>query len=108
MQYLLYFIYPKIFDFLKNLFFSSKEGFPITEPNYYAHITEQELKHILRSDTAVQIPLFDSRLKILRETGKILLEVNIFNFRKSIKVKCIFNFNSLLVLKLDYHLTSTC
>ncbi len=51
------------------------EGFPITEANYYAHINETELKHIFRSDSSVQIPLLDSRLKILQETGKILLEV---------------------------------
>jgi len=50
------------------------EGFPITESHYYAHITEQELKHILRSDSSVQIPLLETRLKILHETGKILNE----------------------------------
>lgn len=50
------------------------EGYPITEAQYYAHITEQELRHILRSDSSVQIPLFESRLKILQETGKILID----------------------------------
>ncbi|RMZ99122.1 hypothetical protein BpHYR1_027735, partial [Brachionus plicatilis] len=50
------------------------EGFPITEPFFYAHITEQELAHIFRSDSSVQIPLFEQRLKILHETGRILIE----------------------------------
>lgn len=52
-----------------------KEGFPITEPHFYAHINEQELRHIFRSDSSVQIPLFELRLKILQETGRILNEV---------------------------------
>jgi hypothetical protein len=52
------------------------EGFPITEAQYYAHITEKELRHIFRSDSSVQIPLLDSRLTILQDTGKILIEVH--------------------------------
>lgn len=62
------------------------EGFPITESNYYAHITEQELKHILRSDSSVQIPLLDLRLKILQETGKILNEEFQGSFLNCIKM----------------------
>ena len=53
-----------------------KEGIPITESNYFAHITENELRHILRSDSSVQIPLFEQRLSILQETGKVLIEVS--------------------------------
>lgn len=62
------------------------EGFPITESHYYAHITEQELKHILRSDSSVQIPLLDTRLKILHETGKILNEEFQGSFLNCIKL----------------------
>lgn len=62
------------------------EGFPITESHYYAHITESELKHILRSDSSVQIPLLDLRLKILQETGKILNEEFQGNFFNCIKM----------------------
>lgn len=60
-------------------FVRKKEGIPITEANYYAHITENELRNILRSDTSVEIPMFEARLKVLRESGKILLEV-LFDF----------------------------
>lgn len=63
-----------------------KEGFPITEAHYFAHISEQELRHILRSDSSVQVPLFDMRLKILQETGKILLEEFQGSFLNCIKL----------------------
>ena len=52
-----------------------KEGYPIVEPNYYAHINESELRHIFRSDSKIEIPLVEQRVKILQETGKILLDV---------------------------------
>lgn len=61
------------FILFKSIF--QKEGYPITEAHYFAHISEQELKHIFRSDTSVQIPLFEHRLRVLQETGKILIEV---------------------------------
>ena len=63
-----------------------KEGFPITEAHYYANINEQELRHILRSDSNVQIPLLEQRLKVLQETGKILLEEFQGSFLNCIKM----------------------
>lgn len=63
-----------------------KEGFPITEPHYYAQITEQELRHILRSDSSVQIQLLEQRCKILQETGKVLLEEFQGSFLNCIKM----------------------
>lgn len=62
------------------------EGFPITEAHYYAHITEQELRHILRSDSGVQIQLLEQRCKILQETGKVLLEEFQGSFLNCIKM----------------------
>jgi hypothetical protein len=51
------------------------EGYPITEANYYAHLNEAEFRHIFRSDSSVNIPLVEQRLRVLNETGKILIDV---------------------------------
>ncbi|XP_026949968.1 queuosine 5'-phosphate N-glycosylase/hydrolase isoform X2 [Sagmatias obliquidens] len=50
------------------------EGIPITSASYYATVTLDEVRHILRSDTDVPMPLIEERHRILNETGKILLE----------------------------------
>lgn len=50
------------------------EGYPITDSKYYSNISESDLRHILRSDSLAEIPLLEERLRILRETGKILQE----------------------------------
>lgn len=50
------------------------EGYPITDSKFYSNISEIDLKNILRSDSPVEIPLFEERLRVLRETGKILQE----------------------------------
>ncbi|XP_029462080.1 queuosine salvage protein [Rhinatrema bivittatum] len=50
------------------------EGIPITDASYYATITLDQLKHVLRSDTDVPLPLIEERLQVLREAGNILLE----------------------------------
>ena len=60
------------------------EGFEITNSKYYSNITECELQYIFRSSTSVKIPLFEERLKVLKETGRILNE----NFEGSF-VNCI-------------------
>ncbi len=54
------------------------EGFPITESYYFANMNQQEFNYIFRSDSSIQIPLAEIRLKVLQETGKILIEVNLF------------------------------
>ncbi|KAM7241302.1 hypothetical protein CapIbe_007874 [Capra ibex] len=51
-----------------------EEGIPITSASYYATVTLDEVRHILRSDTDVPMPLIEERHRILNETGKILLE----------------------------------
>lgn len=48
------------------------EGIPFTDPNYYADISREELKHIFRSDSDNPIPLFEERLNVLHEAGQIL------------------------------------
>ncbi|XP_068830526.1 queuosine 5'-phosphate N-glycosylase/hydrolase [Capricornis sumatraensis] len=50
------------------------EGIPVTSASYYATVTLDEVRHILRSDTDVPMPLIEERHRILNETGKILLE----------------------------------
>ncbi|XP_008567276.1 PREDICTED: UPF0553 protein C9orf64 homolog, partial [Galeopterus variegatus] len=50
------------------------EGIPITSARYYATVTLDQVRHILRSDTDVSMPLIEERHRILNETGKILLE----------------------------------
>ncbi|XP_043939620.1 queuosine salvage protein [Protopterus annectens] len=49
------------------------EGIPITDASYYASITLEQLKHILRSDTDIHMPLIEERHAVLKETGTILL-----------------------------------
>ncbi|KAF8776882.1 queuosine salvage protein-like [Argiope bruennichi] len=51
-----------------------QEGYDITSPAYYASISLNELSHIFRSDTGVEVPLLKERHKILQETGKCLVE----------------------------------
>ncbi|XP_066113080.1 queuosine 5'-phosphate N-glycosylase/hydrolase isoform X2 [Saccopteryx bilineata] len=50
------------------------EGIPITSASYYATVTLDQVRHILRSDTEVPMPLLEERHQILNETGKILLD----------------------------------
>ena len=56
---------------------------PILNPNYLKGISEKELKEILKGN--VIIPLFESRLKILREIGSILIRDFDGDFDKLIK-----------------------
>ncbi|XP_068101238.1 queuosine 5'-phosphate N-glycosylase/hydrolase [Hyperolius riggenbachi] len=50
------------------------EGIPLTTASYYANITMDQLKHVLRSDSEFPIPMIEERLEILHQTGKILME----------------------------------
>ncbi len=59
------------------------------------------MKHILRSDSAVQIPLLELRVKILQETGKILNDEFNGTFLNCIK-KANGSAKSLLKLITDY------
>lgn len=52
-----------------------KEGYDITNPKYYAELSEADAKHIFRSDSGeTEIPLLQERIKCLHETGRVLLE----------------------------------
>ncbi|XP_013412543.1 queuosine salvage protein-like isoform X1 [Lingula anatina] len=50
------------------------EGTPITDPNYYSKMTMDQLKHVMRSDSAQQMPLLEERLCVVHEAGKVLVE----------------------------------
>lgn len=50
------------------------EGIPITKASYYSAMTMDQLRHVLRSDTDVSMPLMEERLRVLHESGKIMLE----------------------------------
>lgn len=51
-----------------------KEKKDILNPKFYSTITEKQLKDILRSDTAIEVPLISERVKCLHEAGSVLLE----------------------------------
>ncbi|XP_015416631.1 PREDICTED: UPF0553 protein C9orf64 homolog isoform X2 [Myotis davidii] len=55
-------------------YLSTIPGIPITSASYYATVSLDQVRHILRSDTDVPMPLIEERHRILNETGKILLE----------------------------------
>ncbi|KAF5297799.1 hypothetical protein FQA39_LY11948 [Lamprigera yunnana] len=58
-----------------------EENVDILNPKYYSQISKDQLQHILRSDTNVDIPLFEERLKCLHEVGNALVK----NFNGSFK-----------------------
>lgn len=61
-----------------------KENNNFLNPKFYSVITEEQLKKILRSDTAVEVPLLSERVKCLHEVSNVLLE----NFEGSF-VNCV-------------------
>lgn len=59
-----------------------REGIPITTPEFFASedkLPDSEIERIFRSDTKEQVPLLKERIRILREAGKVLVEVNVLN-----------------------------
>lgn len=50
------------------------EGIPFTTPSYYATVDLKTLKHVFRSDNGAEVPLLEERLRVLNETGKVLMQ----------------------------------
>lgn len=50
------------------------EGIPITTASYYSNVTLDQLKYVFRSDTDVPMTMIETRLEVLHQTGKILME----------------------------------
>jgi hypothetical protein len=48
-------------------------------------MNQQEFNYIFRSDSTIQIPIAETRLKVLQETGKILIEEYQGSFLNCIK-----------------------
>ena len=71
-------------------------GIPITSSDFWqneAECTENVLKHVFRSATEEEMPMFRERVECLREAGQVLYEVlNIprlyMNERSSLTVTC--------------------
>jgi hypothetical protein len=54
------------------------DGIPITTPTFWANeeeCTEEVLRNVFRSDTEEEIPMFEERVRCLREAGRVIEEV---------------------------------
>lgn len=63
------------------------EGKKIYDPKYYTSLTMDEVKHIFRSSTTSAMPLFEERLRVMKEVGQTLLDKFEGSFAEVIK-KC--------------------
>jgi hypothetical protein len=55
-----------------------EEGIPITTPAFFAseeRLPDKEIERIFRSDTKEQVPLLQERIRVIREAGRVLVEV---------------------------------
>ncbi|XP_066499231.1 queuosine salvage protein isoform X2 [Hoplias malabaricus] len=50
------------------------EGVPILDPVYFSQMSEEELGHVLRSDSATPMPMLRERHQALIEAGRVLLQ----------------------------------
>ena len=61
-----------------SLFLASFADIPITSSDFWQNedeCTEEVLKHVFRSSSEEEIPMFQERLACLREAGQVLYEV---------------------------------
>ena len=49
-------------------------GLRLTDPAIFATISAADLRHVFRSETSEEIPLFDERLEILHQAGRCLVD----------------------------------
>lgn len=67
-----------LFYVLNRLFTALANEIPITNPAYYgSRASDQELADIFKSDTKEEAPMLDERIRVMREAGKVLCEVNV-------------------------------
>lgn len=50
------------------------EGIPVTNPTFWRQAGDNALRRVFRSDSAVDIPLLQERMHVIRESGQVLLE----------------------------------
>ncbi|XP_071082919.1 queuosine 5'-phosphate N-glycosylase/hydrolase-like [Haliotis cracherodii] len=64
-----------------------EEGIHITDPNFYASITQDQLASVFRSESEMDIPLFQERLDVLHQVGQVLIQKYEGSFSNCVK-KC--------------------
>ena len=52
-----------------------EKGIPITDPYFYAEISEQQFREIFSTDGGNDMPLLEKRFDVLRESGRVLIQV---------------------------------
>jgi hypothetical protein len=57
------------------MFSAQEEGLDITRPSVYTHCAGAIVAHAFKSCRDEPMPLLDERIAILRESGKVLLDV---------------------------------
>ncbi|KAK4056552.1 hypothetical protein OIO90_002400 [Microbotryomycetes sp. JL221] len=62
------------FSLLAALHRARDENVDVTNPRWYANATDEEIRHVFRSDQQEQMPLLDERIRVLRETGRTLCD----------------------------------
>ncbi|XP_033829285.1 queuosine salvage protein [Periophthalmus magnuspinnatus] len=50
------------------------EGVPITDPQFFSHVSLEQLRHVLRSDNDTPMPMILQRHQVLTEAGRVLME----------------------------------
>jgi hypothetical protein len=78
--------YDGVWAMIGSLLLARESGTPVLEANFLAEIKKEELEKILHGN--VVIPLFEERLEILRENGRILQEKYQGKFENVIEAAC--------------------
>ena len=55
---------------------AKEQGIPVHKPSFYGSVTMEQLKHIFRSDSHVQLPLIEERCRNLHEAAVVLNQVS--------------------------------
>ena len=59
-------------------------GIPITDPRFYSEISEQQFRQIFLTDGENDMPLLLKRLDVLRESGRVLIQVLFLSFLRTL------------------------
>lgn len=62
---------------------AQEEGIDITTPAFYRDCDEDVLRRVFRSDQEEEMPLLEERMRVMREVGTVLCEVNKLGLRLS-------------------------
>ena len=72
---------------------AKSEGVPVHKPEFYGSVTQEEMEHIFRSDSHVELPLLKKRRSNLHEAAAVLYEVGpstcfVVQHRLQVFMKC--------------------